>query len=122
MQGFVRQHDWDVVLHLVSQTAGFGTAHEAVTIDHQLGLASGADEQLRIGLKVDGHGGLRKSKPAQRADVVERAELIADLDVVEQSAQAANGNTQSVRATEAAELAAPFQVRFDFQEEAGGSE
>lgn len=121
MQGFVRQHDWDVVLHLVSQTAGFGTAHEAVTIDHQLGLASGADEQLRIGLKVDGHGGLRKSKPAA-ADVVERAELIADLDVVEQSAQAANGNTQSVRATEAAELAAPFQVRFDFQEEAGGSE
>ena len=62
---------------------------------------------------------LQRSKPTGDFDVVEVAQVVANADVVENAAEAAQGDAHSIRSAEAAELAAPFDVRLQIEEHAG---
>lgn len=59
-------------------------------------------------LLATGYCRLLVLKSARGADVVEVAEVIADLGVVEHSAQGAEGDAHAIGTAEAAELAAPL--------------
>src|SRR5690606_5689636 len=61
----------------------------------------------------------RASKTAGGADVVEVAEVVIDAGEVEHFAEASQGDAEPVRAAEAAELAATFDVRFHVAEHPG---
>ena len=60
-------------------------------------------------------------KSAGGANVVEVAEMVADIDKVEHTAQPSQGHTHSVGSAEAAELAAPFDVRLQIEKHAGNA-
>src|SRR6202034_2184644 len=56
------------------------------------------------------------------ANVVELAEVVTESNLVQNSAEGADGHSHSVRAAEAAELPASFEVRLGFEEEARRAE
>src|SRR5262245_61576974 len=58
------------------------------------------------------------SEAAGDFDVVEIAQVIADADVVEEAAEATEGNAHAVRTAETAELAATFHMRLQIDEDA----
>ena len=60
-------------------------------------------------------------KPPRTPHVVEIAQVVADADVVEHAAEAAQGDAHAVGAAEAAELAASFDVRLQVEEHAGNA-
>src|SRR5690348_7472046 len=62
------------------------------------------------------------SEAADRADVFEVAETVVDSDKVEDPAERADRDADAVGTAEAAELAAPFEVRLDFEEDARRAE
>src|SRR5688500_4300642 len=61
----------------------------------------------------------RASKSPCAAHIVKIAEVVADADVVEHSAEPAEGHAQAVGAAEAAELTATLHVRLQVQKHAG---
>ena len=58
----------------------------------------------------------RALKAAGGSNVVEVSQVVVDLDIVEGSAERADGDAHSVRAAETAELAATFEMWFEFEE------
>ena len=59
-----------------------------------------------------------RSKAPGDFDVVEVGQVVADIDVIQRLAEAAQGHAETIGAAEAAELSAAFDVWFQVQEDA----
>src|SRR5690606_30765256 len=104
-------------------------ADEPFAVPNQFGAARGTAEEFLGGFKFKRHvesSGLSRSEPTSEsavgANVLEVAEVVTDSNVVENAAQRPDGDSHSVGTAEAPELAAPLEVRFDFEEESRHAE